>query len=80
MKASDLAFDAVDATVATFDDHRGYGMLRTADGTELFFHCTALVDGSRTIEVGTPVRFHVVPGRLGRWEAASLRPVDPSAV
>ena len=72
MKASDLAFDAVDATVATFDDHRGYGMLRTADGTELFFHCTALVDGSRTVEVGTEVSAQVVPGRLGRWEAARI--------
>ena len=72
MTPSELAFGAVDATVATFDDHRGYGTLRTAEGTELFFHCTALVDGSRTVEVGTEVSAQVVPGRLGRWEAASV--------
>ena len=72
MTPSELAFGAVEATVATFDDHRGYGTLRTADGTELFFHCTALVDGSRTVEVGTEVSARVVPGRLGRWEAASV--------
>ena len=72
MTPSELAFGAVEATVASFDDHRGYGTLRTADGTELFFHCTALVDGSRTVEVGTEVSAQVVPGRLGRWEAARI--------
>ena len=67
-----LAFGAVEATVATFDEHRGYGTLRTADGAELFFHCTALVDGSRTVEVGATVTAQVVPGRLGRWEATRV--------
>ncbi len=47
----------------------------TADeGDQHFFHCTAIADGSRTIEIGARVRFAVVPGRLGRWEAADLRP------
>jgi cold shock CspA family protein len=67
-----VAFDAVEATVETFDDFRGYGTLRTADGTELFFHCTALVDGSRTVDVGAAVTAEVRPGRLGRWEAAHI--------
>ena len=62
--------------VATFDDHRGYGTVRTDAGEELFFHCTTIVDGSRTIAEGAPVTFEVVPGRLGRWEAARLRPPD----
>jgi cold shock CspA family protein len=69
---SAAAFGTVDATVATFDDHRGYGTLRTAEGAELFFHCTALVDGSRTVDVGTAVTAEVVPGRLGRWEATRI--------
>jgi cold shock CspA family protein len=69
---SDLAFGTVEATVAEFDDHRGYGTLRTADGTELFFHCTALTDGSRTVDVGAAVTAEVVPGRLGRWEATRI--------
>jgi cold shock CspA family protein len=72
MEPSTVAFGAVDATVATFDELKGYGTLRTADGVELFFHCTALVDASRTIEVGSAVSAQVVPGRLGRWEATSV--------
>jgi hypothetical protein len=38
------------------------------------FHCTAIADGSRTIEVGTFVTFDVVAGRLGRWEASAVTP------
>ena len=55
--------------VAEWDEHGGYGTIRAEDGRELFFHCTALVDGTRTTSVGTKVTFEVVPGRLGRWEA-----------
>jgi cold shock CspA family protein len=59
-------------TVADFDAHRGYGTLRTADGRELFFHCTAVADGSRDVPVGAAVAFSVVAGQLGRWEAADV--------
>jgi cold shock CspA family protein len=59
--------------VATWDDRRGYGTIRADDtGAEHFFHCTRIADGSRTIEEGAPVDFEVVPGRLGRWEAARV--------
>jgi cold shock CspA family protein len=61
-------------TVASFDDPAGYGVVRADDGGEHFFHCTAIADGSRTIEVGTPVTFVVVPGRRGLWEAARISP------
>jgi len=56
-------------SVTTFDDFRGLGTITDESGTELHFHCTGIADGSRTIEVGTAVRFDVVAGRLGRWEA-----------
>jgi cold shock CspA family protein len=68
-------FRVATGTVATFDDHRGYGTVRETDGAEWFFHCTAIADGSRTIAEATPVTFIVVAGRLGRWEAAELRPI-----
>jgi len=58
--------------VETWDEHGGYGTIRADDGAELFFHCTALVDGSRTTSVGTSVTFDVEPGRLGRWEAENI--------
>ena len=57
-----------------FDDDKGWGTVRGDDGVEHFFHCTAIADGTRTIAVATLVDFVVVPGRLGRWEAAELRP------
>jgi cold shock CspA family protein len=63
-----------EGAVVAFDDVKGYGAVRDSDGVEHFFHCTQIADGSRTIEVGTPVSYEVVPGRLGRWEAARLRP------
>jgi cold shock CspA family protein len=67
----------VEATgiVDSFDDPRGLGAVRSDDGAVLPFHCTAIADGSRTITVGQPVRFTVVAGRLGRWEAAHITPL-----
>jgi len=60
--------------VQDFDDHQGFGTIRADDGREYFFHCTAIVDGTRHIDMGTPVTFEVVAGRLGRWEAAGVSP------
>jgi cold shock CspA family protein len=60
--------------VSEFDGHMGRGVVRAADGTSYGFHCVAIADGSRTIAVGTAVDFEVVPGPLGRWEAADIRP------
>ncbi|HSH22842.1 MAG TPA: cold shock domain-containing protein [Acidimicrobiales bacterium] len=63
--------------VVEFDERRGWGTMRGDDGVELFFHCTAVADGSRTIAEGTPVCYHVVAGHLGRWEARDVRPAHP---
>ena len=61
-------------SVTAFDHHRGLGEITATDGTVFPFHCTAIADGTRTIEVGTEVRFDVVAGRLGRWEAGAISP------
>lgn len=58
--------------VVEFDEAKGYGTVEADDGRRLFFHCTRIADGSRTIAVGTPVTFTVVPGHGGRWEATDL--------
>jgi cold shock CspA family protein len=65
----------VTGVVTEFDDHRGYGTVRLDDGRALFFHCTRIADGSRTIAVGTRITCTVVPGHHGRWEAADLEQV-----
>ena len=62
-------------SVESFDEPRGLGAVRTDDGVVLPFHCTAIADGSRTIAVGQAVRFSVVPGNLGRWEATQIIPL-----
>lgn len=66
--------------VADFDVDRGIGHVEPAGGgPALFFHCTAIADGSRTIEPGAAVTFQVVAGQLGRWEARDLRPGPPGS-
>jgi cold shock CspA family protein len=64
--------------VVEFDERGGYGHIEADDRTRRFFHCVAIADGSRTIAVGTPVTFRLVPGLAGRWEAGDIRP-DPIA-
>jgi cold shock CspA family protein len=59
-------------TVAAFDEHKGLGTVRSDDGRELPFHCTSIADGSRRVDVGARVRFSVVGGHRGRWEAADV--------
>jgi len=59
-------------TVVAFEEHRGIGTVEDATGRRYDFHCTA-IEGSRTIDVATPVLFSLVPGRLGRYEAAAVR-------
>jgi cold shock CspA family protein len=59
----------MNGTVSAWDEHGGYGTVTSDSGESYFFHCTQIVDGTRTIEAGVRVSFEVVPGRLGRWEA-----------
>ena len=61
-------------TVVEFDDQRGIGTVRCGDRS-VPFHCTAISDGSRHIDVGTVVAVRVRAARLGRLEAGSVRPV-----
>lgn len=58
--------------VEAFDVARGLGSVVDHRGRVLAFHCTAIADGSRHIEVGTVVAFRAVPGNLGQLEAAGL--------
>jgi len=62
----------LEGTVTEFDDPRGLGTVTADDGRVLPFHCTAIADGTRTIEPGTRVTFTLRPGHLGRWEATGV--------
>jgi cold shock CspA family protein len=59
-------------TVSRFDPATGLGHVTAVDGTEYPFHCTAVADGSRSIDVGVVVVFDVVAGHRGIWEAGGL--------
>lgn len=60
--------------VVEFDDDRGIGCIKIGDRTAPF-HCTAITDGTRHIEVGTIVALRMAAGRLGRAEARWVRPL-----
>ncbi len=59
-------------TVTAFVTERGLGTVTDDGGQELPFHCTAVADGSRRIDVGTKVAFTTAAGHLGRLEARGL--------
>jgi cold shock CspA family protein len=59
--------------VVAFDERRGLGEIEGADGVRYPFHCTRIVDGSRSVPAGATVVFGVAPGPLGRWEAVDVR-------
>jgi len=59
--------------VVGFDAAKGLGTVRGPEGVELAFHSTRLVDGSRTVEVGTAVVYSRAPGAApGSWEATAI--------
>jgi CspA family cold shock protein len=60
--------------VSEFDERRGLGVITAEDGTRYPFHATRIANGTRTIAAGAAVEFEIVPGNLGRWEAAAIQP------
>ena len=58
--------------VVDYDPAAGYGTIRDADGDEWWFHCTAIADGTRRIDVGAVGTFTLVAGHRGRWEAVGI--------
>lgn len=74
LPAAAASLGACEGTVASFDDPRGLGTVVTAAGVIYPFHCANIADGTRSIEVGSPVSWQVIAGRLGRWEASGIKP------
>jgi cold shock CspA family protein len=61
--------------VTEFDEARGLGVVFGDDRTRYPFHCAALADGTRFVELGTRVVFSVAPGHGGRYEARAVTTV-----
>lgn len=60
--------------VVSFDEQIGTGVIvGDSTGAEWYFHCTRISDGSRTIDVATPVWFRTTLGPTG-VEAVDIRP------
>ena len=62
-----------DGTITDFDESRGLGEVTDETGTVYTFHCVEIADGTRSIAIGTTVRFDVLT-KLGRYEAARIVP------
>jgi cold shock CspA family protein len=58
-------------SVTEFDEARGLGVISDDADHEFRFHCIEIVDGTRWIAVGTPVRFEVMT-KLGHYEAVRI--------
>ena len=58
-------------SVTEFEESRGLGEITDEHGNVFAFHCVEISDGTRSIAVGTPVRFDVL-AKLGRYEAARI--------
>lgn len=58
--------------VESFDARRGDGAVVSDAGERLYFHCVAIKDGSRQIDVGTRVRGVRRVGHVGRDEVDAL--------
>ncbi|MGH9129758.1 MAG: hypothetical protein ACRDY2_12575 [Acidimicrobiales bacterium] len=65
--------------VAGFDFERGLGTVVDASGAPTPFHCTAVADGTRSIEVGTEVFYEIEPGPGARLWATNVTALPPLA-
>jgi cold shock CspA family protein len=63
--------------VVSFDYERGLGTVADEQGTQTPFHCTAIADGSRSIEVGASVCYEICPGPGASLWATNLTGLSP---
>ena len=60
-----------EGVVVAFDAAVGLGEIQRVDGVRFPFHCIEIADGTRTIDLDTPVSFGLLC-KLGRYEAAAV--------
>jgi hypothetical protein len=62
--------------IESFDDHRGDGVLLSDEGERFYFHCVALVNGTRHIELGVRARGERRVGHVGRDELIAVAEIE----
>jgi CspA family cold shock protein len=66
-------------TVKMFNKEKGFGFIRAEDGSDVFFHYSALVmDGYKTASEGEKVEFDVENSERG-LRASNVRKIAPAA-
>ena len=68
---ADLAAETAAVLRETFDGPVDVVTMTTPDGATYPFHCAEITDGTRAIDVGSPVRF-ALRARFGRYEAGAV--------
>ncbi|MCU1363378.1 MAG: hypothetical protein JWM55_1206 [Acidimicrobiaceae bacterium] len=67
----------VTGVVESFDDRRGDGFILSDEGERFYFHCVSILDGTREIVVGQPVRALRHAGHVGRDELTDVEKLGP---
>ncbi|MBU6233196.1 MAG: hypothetical protein KJS64_03000 [Acidobacteria bacterium] len=62
----------IHGVVSAFDEVRGEGVVTSDAGIDFYFHCVALADGTRRIDVGARVVGERRVGLTGRDEIAEI--------
>ncbi|HUX03853.1 MAG TPA: hypothetical protein VMV53_02960 [Acidimicrobiales bacterium] len=63
----------IHGVIEEFDADTGVGYLRDDGGERFFFHCVAIEDGTRRIDVGAHATGERAVGHLGRDEVVAVR-------
>jgi hypothetical protein len=66
----------VTGVIESFDDRRGDGVLLSDAGERFYFHCVAIADGSRHIDVGVRASAERRVGHVGRDEVVAVSEDD----
>lgn len=65
----------ITGVIEEFDAQGGFGYLLADDGVRFFFHCVAISDATRQIEIGVRAGGTRAVGRVGRDEIVDVHPV-----
>jgi cold shock CspA family protein len=68
--------------VEAFDEKRGLGSVRELSDAQreaVLFHCTAILDESRTIPPGTLVSYALIAGNRGEIQATDICRLEPDS-